>query len=409
MHPRESPIFDRRRFLRHTLYLSLGAAAGPTILGACAADSTTTSSAAALPLARPDNPVTLPLHDDIPLIADGLEPESGTLKIFNYFDYIAPGVLKAFGDEYGVEVEVTTFNSMDEAVAKLRTGQVNFDVFFPTPDILAKVAVGKLLQPINHSYLPNLRNAWAQLQDPFFDQGARYTVPYNVYTTGIGYRADEVTAIPPNGYDLLWDEQFAGDIHILDDGREAIGMSLLRSGSDDVNTEDPGQVEAAGDELQKLVAAVQAKIDISGYTEVPEGRATVHQCWSGDMISAQYYLPNGVSPDVLGYWYPSDEPGMVGSDTIAVTAGAENPVLAHHFLNYLLDEQNALRNFGWVGYQPALKAFSPSYLSDEGLVPANLESAVVTSEQYASGRQLLQLSPPGREVWDNVWATLKSG
>ncbi|MBA2457203.1 MAG: spermidine/putrescine ABC transporter substrate-binding protein, partial [Nocardioidaceae bacterium] len=326
MHPRERPIFDRRRFLRHTLYLSLGAAAGPTILGACAADSTTTSSAAALPLARPDNPVTLPLHDDIPPIADGLEPESGTLKIFNYFDYIAPGVLKAFGDEYGVEVEVTTFNSMDEAVAKLRTGQVNFDVFFPTPDILAKVAVGKLLQPINHSYLPNLRNAWAQLQDPFFDQGARYTVPYNVYTTGIGYRADEVTAIPPNGYDLLWDEQFAGGIHILDDGREAIGMSLLRSGSDDVNTEDPGQVEAAGDELQKLVAAVQAKIDISGYTEVPEGRATVHQCWSGDMISAQYYLPNGVSPDVLGYWYPSDEPGMVGSDTIAVTAGAENPV-----------------------------------------------------------------------------------
>jgi len=408
MHPREPRPYDRRRFLRHSLYLSMGAVGAPSLLAACGSDDTS-SAGTELPLARRDDPVTLPVHDDVPSIEDGLQPESGTLKVFNYADYIAPGVIKAFSQEYGVQVEVTTFNSMDEAVAKLRTGQSDFDVFFPTPSVLAQIVFGKLLQPLNHSYLPNLGNAWEMLQDPFYDQGALYTVPYTVYTTGIGYRADTVDTIPANGYDLFWDEQYAGQTHILDDGREAIGMSMLREGLEDMNTEDPDTVRAAGERLQELVDAVQVKIDISGYTEVPEGRATVHQCWSGDMISAQYYLPSGDSPDVLGYWYPTDSPGVVGNDTMAVIAGAEHPVLAHHFLNYVLDEQNALRNFEWVGYQPALQKFSPRYLSSEGYVPANLETAVVTADQYNEGHQLLQLSPDGSALWDEVWATVKSG
>jgi spermidine/putrescine transport system substrate-binding protein len=410
MHPRERSSYDRRRFLRHSLYVSLGAVGGPSLLAACGdSGSGSSSSSVDLPMARPDDPVELPLHEDLPAIEDGLEPESGTLKIFNYADYLAPGVLKAFGEEYGVKVEVTTFNSMDEAVAKLRTGQAEFDVFFPTPDVVAKVVVGKLLQPLNHSYLPNLRNAWPQLRSPFYDQGAQYTVPYNVYSTGIGYRTDDVATIPANGYDLFWDEQYAGRTHILDDGREAIGMALLRAGVEDVNSEDPETIHKAGDALSELVSTVHVKIDISGYTELPEDRASVHQCWSGDLIGAQYYLPAGESAEVLGYWYPTDEPGMVGNDTIAVTAGAKNPVLAHHFLNYLLDNQNALRNFGWVGYQPALAKFTPQYLSKTGYVPPNLETAVVTLDQYAEGHQLLQLSPTGRQVWDETWATLKSG
>jgi spermidine/putrescine transport system substrate-binding protein len=186
-------------------------------------------------------------------------------------------------------------------------------------------------------------------------------------------------------------------------------MSLLRNGVDDVNTEDPAAIKAAGDELRKLVSAVQVKVDINGYTEIPENRATIHQSWSGDMINAaNFYLPKGEDPEVVGFWRP-DTGAVVGNDTIAVVAGAANPVLAHHFLNFMLDNANALRNFGYVGYQPALQKFTPSYMASEGLVQDHLQSAVVTLEQYHSGKQLLQLSASGRAVWDDVWATFKSG
>ncbi len=406
MHPRERRSIDRRQFLRYSL-AAVGAAASPGLLSACGS-STSSSGDTALPLARPNHPVTLPLFKNIPAIKSGMQPEKGPLKVFNYADYLAPGVQKAFGDQYGTAVEVTTFNSMDEAVAKLRTGQADFDVFFPTPDILAKVVFGQLMQPVNHSYLTNLGNALPQLQNPFYDRGSRYTVPYNIYSTGIGYRADEVSKLPANGWDIFWDPQYAGSAHILDDGREAIGMSLLRNGVTDVNTEDPKLIDAAGAQLQRLVPLVHVKVDINGYTEVPENRATVHQCWSGDMISAQYYLPTGTSTDVLGYWRP-DKKAVVGNDTIGILANAANPVLAHHFLNYLLDSNNALRNFGWVGYQPAQSKFTPEFLTGKGYVPKNLINTVVTMDDYKSGVELLQLSPTGRAVWDNVWASFKAG
>ena len=412
MHPKERPAYDRRQFLRNSLYVGLGAVAGPGLLSACGSESSPGGQGGQgvqLPLARPDNPVKLPIPAGMKPIADGMKPETGTLKIFNYADYLAPGVQKAFEKEYGVEVEVTTFNSMDEAVAKLRTGQTDFDVIFPTSDVISRVALGSLIQPLNHSYLPNLTNVWPQLQDPYYDQDARYTVPYTVYSTGIGYRADKVSTIPANGYDIFWDPQYSGQTHILDDGREAIAMSLLRNGETDVNTEDPAKIEAAAAELRKLVPLVRVKVDINGYSELPEGRATVHQCWSGDLIGAQYYLPKGETPKVLGYWRAEGSNGMVGNDTMAVAAGAPHPVLAHHFLNFMLNEDTSLRNFGWVGYQPAIAKFTPSYLTDQGYVPANLANTVLTVDEYNTGRQLGALSPEGRALWDDAWAKFKSG
>ena len=86
-------------------------------------------------------------------------------------------MLKKFEREYGVKVEVTTFTSMDEAIAKLSSGQAEFDVFFPTTDVIAKLAAGQLLQPLNKSYIPNLANVWESLQDPFYDKGASIRFP----------------------------------------------------------------------------------------------------------------------------------------------------------------------------------------------------------------------------------------
>ena len=192
-HPRENrvPRASRRQLLALG---ALAAAAGSGALAGCGQRrKESTPPADQVALSRPDKPTTLPLHSDVPAIKDGLAPEKGgTLKIFNYPEYLSPDVTKAFGEQHGVTVEVTTFTTQDEAIAKLRTAGTAFDVYFPTPDIVGKLVAGKLLQPLNRSYLPNLANAWPELQDPFYDKGSRYTVPYTAFTTGILYRADRV-------------------------------------------------------------------------------------------------------------------------------------------------------------------------------------------------------------------------
>ena len=259
-------------------------------------------------LSRPDNPATLPTFDDIEPIADGLAPETGTLKVFNYEEYIAPSVLKKFQREHGVKVEVTTFTSMDEAIAKLSSGQAEFDVFFPTTDVIAKLAAGQLLQPLNKSYIPNLPNVWESLQDPFYDKGSVYSVPYVMFQTGIGYRIDGVAKAPDayaNPYDIFWDTANNGQVYLLEDDREVFGMALLRMSPDnDVNTEDEELIAAALEDVMELTDAVNVKVGAEAYTVLPEKRAWVHQCWSGDVVNAQYYLPEGESIDNIGYWYP---------------------------------------------------------------------------------------------------------
>ncbi|MET0911264.1 MAG: spermidine/putrescine ABC transporter substrate-binding protein, partial [Ilumatobacteraceae bacterium] len=363
-------------------------------------------------LSRPDDPVTLPTFDDNVAIADGLPVETGTLKVYNYEQYISPDVLAAFEAEHGVTVEVTTFTSMDEAVAKLASGEVAFDVFFPTPDVVGKLAAGKLLQPLNKSYLPNLANVWESLQDPFYDQGGVYTVPYTIYTTGIGYRIDAVAEAPDtydNPYDILWDPANTGQVYVLEDDREVFAMAMLRAGDTaDVNTEDAGAVDAALSSVSELIDLVNVKVGSEAYTVLPEKRAWVHQCWSGDAVNAQYYLPEGDTIDNIGYWRP-ESGGVVGSDTIAVLRSATNPVLAHTFVDYLLDATHAVENYSWLGYQPPQTSLDPESVVADGYVPAHLATAVVRPEDFETGQQLLQLSLAGEREWDNAWSTFTAG
>jgi spermidine/putrescine transport system substrate-binding protein len=409
---RPRPQLSRRRLLQGTIWLGAGVGVA-SLLSACNDESSSSSGASApYPLARPDEPVTLPVKDSNPPIDDGLSPETGgVFKILNYDAYMAPGIMKDFGAKYDVEVQVTPYNNYDEMLSKIRAPGASFDLVFPGPSQMSKMVYTDLIQPLNHSYMPNLTNVWPEYQDPWYDKGAQYTVPYTIYTTGVVYRTDRVSSVPENGYDLIWDEEYAGKIYVLDDMFEAIGMSMLRNGiTTDINTSDASLVQKATDSLTDLIDTVNVKVNINAYTEVPEGTATVHQGWSGDVIAGQYYLPKGETPEVLGYWVPEESSERVtGNDCIAIPKSSKKPVLAHEFLNQLLDNDVSLRNFGWNGYQPPLNKLSADYLIDQGYIPKNLGNAVVVPDDFKTGLTFYEVSPTTEAVWRDSWSKFKAG
>ena len=127
-------------------------------------------------------------------------------------------------------------------------------------------------------------------------------------------------------------------------------------------------------------------------------------------MGARFYLPKGVSTDVLGYWYPEPRDGTVNNDVIVIPATAQNPALAHAFLNFMLTEGPAFQNFAdWVGYQPPQTSIKPETLIQDKVVPASMPDAVVTQGDFATGRLLLELEREVDQLWFDAWDEVTSG
>lgn len=411
----DPPRPNRRQFLRRTAVLAAGAPALALLLDGCSNGSTGGEPdwPANLRIAAPDSPVTWDIAVDNAPIPDGLGPErDATLNVYTYADYISPEAVDSFEQKHGVKVKISTFNDTDEALIKIRDGGVDFDVYTPSYDQIGRLVTGGLLRPLNHTYIPNIANVWPVFSDPWYDRQWRYSVPYTVYTTGIGWRTDQIPAdigALANPYDALWDPAYKNQTAVIDDAHTVMSMVLLKLGITDVNTSSADYLEQVGDALAEMKANTSPAVTVTMFSDLPAGLIGVAQMWSDDITSAKGFLPEGVSPDVLRYWFPADGKGLVDNDLMVTPRGGKNPAAAHLFLNHMLDPQVAKANFIATGSQPPQVSLDPDSLVVDGIVPANLQAAIVRPEYFDVGYRLLELEPANAEAWQRIWRTFKLG
>jgi len=445
-HPRDPAhrSVSRRDFLRRSLAAGVALPTASAILAACSDDGSGAPEPGSgeedlVPrFGTQDSPATLQLYDDNPAIDSDLEPEEGPLVLYNWEQYIWKQVVREFGKKYGVEVKVETFYNMEQAIQKFQTGEVDVDVFFPTIDYLPKLVAAKLIQPLNHDYIPKLTNVWPELQDPYYDKGSQYSVPYTIYTTGIAWRTDIVPVEPEelaassNPYEIFWNSDYAGEVGIYDAYREALSLGMYRDhlNETDLNTSDPAVISAAKDRLIELIDLVDVKTTIDGaYSGLPEGKFGLHQSWSGDIQAGPFYAndPKTESPLFRYYWPARDGfGGTIDNDMYAIPTNAKNPVLAHLFLNFMMDEFNALKNWSWVGYQvpfsvvdtdtifeesyPGLEGwFVWDYKAPPGQHWDNLKPTIVTEEDIKIGKRAIGLPVDVDSLWQDAYSEFKAG
>jgi len=413
-HPKD---MSRRQFLTRAGGAAIAMPSLAAILAACSKPSVaggdTGSAAGDIPIATPQAPVELPLTQD-PIAAD-TPMESGPVVLYNWADYIYKKDVAEFEDKFGVNVDITTFNNMEEGIAKVSNGQVQPDVFVPTPGYLRRLVENDLVQPLQHELIPNMANVWPVYSDPgpYYDLKWHYTVPYTIYTWGVAYRRDRVSddELAAQGWDALWNHDYAGEISLYDSYGDTIAITILRDGSLDVNSCDPATITAAKDAILQTINDNQARLTINGvYAKIPAGDYTVAESWSGDIVGAQWYLPKGTTWDVLGYWKPEDGKTMIGNDLLAIPKSSKNPRLAHEFINFFLDEKIGYDNFSnWNGYQPPLTSIDPDTLIQKGLLPKQLSSAVVTEEMFKTDLTPIELVPSCDQIWLDAWTEIKAG
>jgi spermidine/putrescine transport system substrate-binding protein len=399
-----------RKLSRRSVLGGAAALAGAPLLSACAS---ALAGSGTVPLPRPDHPVRWPVFSGNHAIADGLAPEPGaTLQVYTWVAYINQQCVDNFAKKYKCKVQVTTFNTMDEALSKLRSG-LSFDLLVgATVDVLGQLIESQLVQPLNHSYIPDISQAWPDFLNPFYDQGWQYTVPYTIYTTGISWRKDLVHENPytmANPWAMPWQEKYRGRVAILDDYREGISLGLMKNGIFNLNTTDYQQIGLARRSLEELSHLVNVRIDNNDYTEVPDGDTWIHTAWSGDMAAAASYMPKGVPVDVVGYWFPADGRGPVANDTNMVLRSAANPVLAHLFLNYMQDLPNVMENISFNGYMQPTTGVTPQLLVKEQILPSALLSTVVLPSYFRRGVAELQLPVDADALWQQAWLVVSNG
>jgi len=417
--PASTPMrgsFSRRKALKTLGGAGLAVSAAPFIVRRAFADSAQPMGPGGIPLARPDHPVTLPMYED-PLKA-GMAPETGgDFVVYVYADYIDKGLVNEFCKTHGVNMQLTTYDSQDEAITKQATHAVRPDVVNITPDRLAQGVAGKLIKPINHSYIPNLAaNVWEGLQSPFYDVGSQYTVPYTVYKTGIGWRADKIKediAKLENPWSIFWNaKEYTGYVGVLDDARESLVMAMLYRQFYDINTEDPAEIDKALADLKALIPICNPKINITEYQTLATKQSWLHESWSGDLLGAYVnYLPAGDDGSALRFWAAPKGKGPIQNDCWAVSASTTKPVLAHMFLNYILDQDVAFNNFSkFTGYQPPQKSMTADALIAKGIVPETLRTAVMGPEDVGAGcLQECTLTSTGQKLWQSAYAKFNSG
>ena len=310
------------------------------------------------------------------------EPEEKVLNVYNWSDYIAPDLVRAFEREYGIKVNYDVYDSNAILETKLLTGKTGYDVVVPTGAFMAREIPAGVFLKLDKTLLPNLRNIDAGImrQSEPFDPGHAHGAHYLLSTSGVGYNVAMVAAAMPDApldsLRMLFDPsvirhfQKCG-ITFIDAPDEAVNTVMLYLGRPP-NSEDPGDLAAA----EKVLMAVRPYVRTVDATKYIEDLANGDVClvfgWSGDVGQAATRAREAANGQVIRYSIPR-EGAMMYFDYLAIPADAAHPRNAHLFIDYMLRADVAARNANFLRYASANAAaypfIEPALYHDHNIYP----------------------------------------
>ncbi len=309
-------------------------------------------------------------------IADNPFAGAGTLKlnVYNWGEYISDGsdggmdtiseFENWFFETYGrkVKVNYSTFSSNEDLYSKLSTDAVSYDVIIPSDYMIAKMIDEGMLLPLNFENIPNYANIDESFRGLYYDPDNLYTVPYSYGVVGIIYDANVVDEADAGGWDLLWNEKYAGKILQFNNSRDAFGTAQYKLGLD-VNSTDHAEWDQALEELKKQKPLVQNYVMDEIYNMMEIGEAAIGVYYAGDyftMVDAQ-------ADDVdLRFYYPERTNYFV--DAMCIPTCCQNQRLAEEFINFMASKEVAIANAEYIYYaSPNSQVYNdPDYQEEMG-------------------------------------------
>lgn len=317
-----------------------------------------------------------------------------TLHLYMWADYVKPSLVERFEKENHCRVVIDTFDSNEAMYAKLKAGATGFDIAIPSSYMVKVMQEQDMLSPIDRALMPNLVNVSGDIANKIYDKMMTHAVPYAVSYTVIAYRKDKLEKPEPS-WALFERPDIKGRCTLLNDMRETLGAALKMLGHS-INTRDEKQLAEARDLVLKWKKNT-AKFDNEAYkTGIDSGEFSLVMGYSGDLF--QVISDN----DKVGIIAPKEGITM-SCDEFVILKQGQNPLLAHQFINFMLDAKISAENMEEIGYlcpnKPALEQVSRTFLEHPAIhIPDDVKQKTEVIEDL--GADL----PKWTKAWDEVKA-----
>ncbi|MBO5078600.1 MAG: extracellular solute-binding protein, partial [Oscillospiraceae bacterium] len=273
-----------------------------------------------------------------------------TLNVMNWGQNIADGsdgtldIIAAFEEKYDyIDVNYSTYDSNEALYSKLSGGGLTVDVIIPSDYMIARLIQENMLQELDFDNIPNYVNVQENFKNTAYDPQNKYSVPYTWGTVGIIYNSKHVDEEDVTGWDLLWNEKYAGKILMFDNSRDAFGIAQYKLGID-VNTTDKAELQRCADELALQRPVVRQYVMDQIYAAMEGENAWIAAYYAGDCMMMMENNPD------LRFYLPKEEGFNLFIDAMCVPTCAEHKKEAELFIDFMCDPEISGANMDYICY-----------------------------------------------------------
>jgi len=342
--------------------------------------------------------------------------ETLVLNVYNWGEYISDGsedsldTIAAFEEwyeaEYGVKVKVNydTYASNEDMYAKLSAGAVSYDIIIPSDYMVARMREEGMLLAIDFNNIPNYKYIEDNFKGLYYDPDNQYSVPYTYGVTGVIYNANVVDEADAEGWELMWNEKYAGQIVQYNNSRDGFATAQYMMGLD-VNSTDKADWDAALDMLKQQAPLVKSYVMDEIFNMMESGEAAIGSYYAGDYFTMVDAQADNVD---LQFYYPERCNYFV--DAMCIPSCCQNKELAEIFINYMLSEEPAIANAEYIYYASPNSVVYNSEDYKEEIGEDTYEILYMDAENFKANYSeyaYRNMTPEMLDYVNTLWETLK--
>ena len=312
--------------------------------------------------------------------------EQVTINVYNWGQYISDGsdgtldVIAAFEEAYpNIKVNYSTYDSNEIMYAKLANGGITVDVIIPSDYMIGRLIAEDMLLELDFDNIPNYQYIDENFRNTSYDPENKYSVPYTWGTVGLLYNTKYVDEADVTGWELLWNEKYAGKILTFGNSRDAFGVTQYLLGYD-VNSTDRAELQKCAEKLKEQKPVLQNYVMDEIFAIMENGEAWIAPYYAGDCLTMMDNNPD------LDFFLPEDQGFNLFIDAMCIPNCASEKEAAETFINFLCEPEIAAGNIEWIGYGTPLTAakeyIDPEILEDPVTYPSDEVLANGTSYAY---------------------------